>query len=180
MIWKWAIAVVVYFVAGFFVWRKMREEYEEEEILKLIMLLGLGVGVGAAVFGTWGAVGAGLAALVWRCRRKDWAFWEWLDAVAPAGLAAGALVSLNWVWGIGLAGVWAAGRWYRKWKWYKSGRPGLVGLTAMLVLAIGETAVANGSGFRLYWGGLELARWIGIWSAVAVGVAVWLRATKKA
>ncbi len=166
-------------MAGFGVWRRMRGEYEEEEVLKLTVLLGLAIGVGAGIFRTLGAVGLGMAGLGWWCRRKDWDFWEWMDAVMPAGLAAGALVVLNWVWAVGVVMTWVVGRWYRGWKWYKSGKPGLVGLSAILALAIGEIVVANGSGYRLYLGGLELAQWIGVWSAVASLVAIYLRAGRK-
>lgn len=179
MWWKWGMAVMMYFVAGFFVWRRMREEYEEEEILKLIVLLGLAAGMGAVAFRTWGAVGLGLGTMGWWCRRKKWNFWEWLDAVMPVGLAAGALSGLDWVWAVGVGVVGVVGRTYRKWKWYRSGRPGLVGLTAVLFVAGGEITVANGSSYRLYWGGLEVAQWAGIWSVVASLVAIYLRAGRK-
>jgi len=168
--WRWVVAAIVYFAAGFFVWRKMREEYEEEEILKLVMILGAAVFAGAAWARTWGAVGAGLVAMGWWCRRKDWNFWEWLDTAGPVGLAAGVFVTLNWVWSAGIAGVWAVGRWYRRWKWYKSGRPGLVGLVAILFLALGETMVANRVDYNLY---------LGVWAAVAVLVAIYLRSEVK-
>lgn len=179
MWWQWVVAAGAYFVAGFLVWRKMKEEYEEEEILKLVMLLGLAAVVGAVVFRTWGVVGLGLVTMAWWCRRKDWAFWEWLDTVGPVGLAVGALVILNWVWAAGVMVVWLIGRTYRRWKWYRSGRPGLVGLAAIIFVAGGEITVANRSGYHLYWGGLEAAQWIGIWSVVASLVAIYLRAGRK-
>ncbi|TSC83803.1 MAG: hypothetical protein G01um101416_1175 [Microgenomates group bacterium Gr01-1014_16] len=173
------MAIIVYFGAGFWVWRRMRGEYEDEEILKLEMILGLVVVAGWIAFRTWGVVGAGLLVLGWWCRKKEWSFWEWMDVMMPAGLAGGAIVGLNWVWVVGVGMVWLVGRTYRRWKWYRSGRAGLVGLVAVMFVAGGEIAVAKGSGYNLYWGDLELSQWIGIWTVVAAAVAVYLRAGRK-
>lgn len=170
MNWVGGVFLVLGFVvSSFWVWRKMRGEYEEEEILT--MLLGVtGVGMLAAAWGwkwwsLWGIVVAVVATLVAWCRRKKWDIWEWLDVIVAASMVMGlaaAVGSGQWMkggrlgifLGVGLVGLWLVAKYYRRWSWYKSGKLGLVGLAGLgWWMGLG-LVIANWPASGIYWAGL--------------------------
>ena len=186
MIWLKIAAVILGFAVGSFgLWRKMREEYEEEKILQLSLFLAVVITVGSYL-GVWGSVAGGLAVLLWWSRKNGWDFWEWLDVSSQTGMRVGVILALGWT-ALGVAGFMVVGvlisgwmeRYYRRFKWYKSGRTGLVGLLLMIWLSVGEMAVAIQGRSGLYWGGLEISQWVGVWVLIFCVVAVYLRAGYK-
>lgn len=156
--------MVIGFVWGsFLIWRKMREDYLETDILTLQLLL---VAVGAVVAGgwRWWSVGGILLAVaatlaVW-CKKKKWDFWEWLDIVTQASLILGLMTVLGvgqWISSLELfVGLWISAlvnKYYRRWRWYRSGKRGLVGLIGLLWwmgVWIG-IALAQRQPLKLYW-----------------------------
>ena len=113
MNWVGVVFLVFGFVvSSFWVWRKMRGEYEEEEILT--MLLGVtGVGILAAWgwkwWSIWGIVMAVVVALAAWCRLKKWDIWEWLDVMVRASMVMGFMVTMGsgqWIKGGRLGIFW--------------------------------------------------------------------------
>ena len=147
---------IVLWLAGFWIWLKMRLDYDEEKILSLLVVVGFG-----SIFGVLG----GLAGLWIYCKRQNWNFWEWLDVFGVVGLAmyavSGGELRLV-VGGIGVVWVIWLGRNYRKIFWYKSGRVGLAGLCALMWWSGGEIVVAMWSKLGLYWGGLTVSQWVSV------------------
>ena len=169
-------------MGSFELWQEMREEHEGEKILTLSLVLTTGglVGVFLGVWGTTlGILGAWLR---WSVKNR-FNFWEGLDIIGRVGLGVGVIVSLGWLaWGmmaglaIGSLLVSGLKKYYRRFKWYKSGRVGLVGLGAILWLGVVEVTVAKRAENGLYWGGLEVSQWIGIWVIIFCLITVYLRA----
>ena len=165
--------VLGFVVSSFWVWRKMRGEYDQEEIFT--MLLGVtGVGILAAWgwkwWSLWGMVVAVVAVLVMWCRQKKWDIWEWLDVIARASMVMGltaAVGSGKWIMGIflgvGLVGSWLAAKYYRRWSWYKSGKLGLVGLVGLgWWMGLG-LVIANWPASGIYWAGLLAVLAVILW-----------------
>lgn len=176
---------VGYLWASFVLWRAMRVDYEQEEILSLTVWLAVLAWLGSGIWAWWWdikTVGGGLVGmmvgLLWWCRgKKKWDFWEWLDNVAWVSLGVGALGSLGWgpdgvisggmlVVGLGV-GKWVWNN-YRKFRWYTSGKPGFSGIFALgwwgIVIAIGRPD-------GVYW-----APWV----VIAAMVAIYLRGDRRA
>jgi hypothetical protein len=183
---------------SFVVWRKMRMDYEEEQILSLAMLMAVGmVGAGIAanliVYGQLGLVRGvamvmGIDILWWWCRRKSWDFWEWLDVWTGWGLFLLMIWSLIWgperfayALGYGLAWIITliAAANYRKFRWYKSGRVGFVGLFALMMWSGTEIVVAMVRRVGIYWGGLTPEQWFAVWILTASVVNLYLRSGRK-
>ncbi|KKS33092.1 MAG: hypothetical protein UU93_C0002G0020 [Candidatus Amesbacteria bacterium GW2011_GWA2_42_12] len=129
------LAVFIYVLVTFVMWRKMRTDYEPEDILNLSLI----VAIMSVVSSKWGilagVVGGFITLLVW-CRFKKWDFWEWLDILGLWGLLA-LIITFNWkVVLIAILGMLVLGlisRSYRSWRWYRSGKVGIVGLASLLV-----------------------------------------------
>lgn len=141
--------ILIYIVITFAVWRKMRRDYNGEDILTLSLLIAVVVVLGLKL-GVLGGVSGGLMAVVGWCRFKKWDVWEWLDVLGFWSLLA-VLIIFNWkvilvgILGMGVLGlVW---NYYRSWRWYKSGKMGLVGLVSLVVWSvvsvIGATKIAS-------------------------------------
>ncbi|HBC72586.1 MAG: hypothetical protein UX91_C0004G0034 [Candidatus Amesbacteria bacterium GW2011_GWB1_47_19] len=192
------IVFLVVMWAVFGVWRKMRSEYESEKILGMSLRLTVGFAVGALagarlVWGHWGWWWEGGAATAtgmwwWLCRRREWDFWEWADAIGPWVLAAGTGISLTdagqrWpnaiIFGIG----WVISQWvkskYRTFRWYKSGKPGLVGLFCWMWGWLGGLVVAFPTEGNIYWVGLKPEQWLAAWLTAAGAGAVYARAGRE-
>ena len=175
MNWVGVVFLVLGFVvSSFWVWRKMRGEYEEEGILT--MLLGVtGAGILAAAWGwkwwtLWGVVVAVVAVLVMWCRQKKWDTWEWLDEIVAASMVIGltaAVGSGQWMMGIflgvGLVGSWLAAKYYRRWSWYKSGKLGLVGLMGLGWWMVSGLVIANWQTSAIYLAGLLVVLILILW-----------------
>src|SRR3990172_4489206 len=195
----WLVVVFVLWVMVVFrIWRRLKLEYNEEDILgfmlriSLIILAG-GFGFGRAVFGKWEWVsGAGIAAGIfqlWRwTRSKDWDFWEWADELGPMFFAGVALLSVlisanNLIWAFVLGIGWLFTFWvrdnYRKFSWYKSGKLGFVGLFCLMWWTTAQIAVAIWKPGEIYWAGLTVRQWIAVWFYSASAVTLYLRAGRK-
>lgn len=163
----------------FAVWRKMREDYDEEDILTFLIWLTVAAWVGSRLVWTkWGGLslvgmtGLSLGLLGWWCWWKKWDWWEWLDTVGVASLGLGAVgaasygpetiklaVILAVGWGVGKGLVWG----YRRFAWYKSGKVGMAG-----VVSLG------------WWAGAQVGLYLLAWIVIACAVVVYLRGGRKA
>lgn len=173
-----AILVIVW--AVFRCWQQMRVDYASEGIFSLTGLAIIGGAAGGVIgqritglvyWGIWAGV-VGMIAVY--CRYKKWNAWEWLDEVAGWVLVMDLVLSLggkfrvDWIiliTGIVLT-VFVAKK-YRKFRWYKSGKPGLTGLFAIAWLELGEAVVALLNGNKIYWVSLSLNL---IMAAVAISL----------
>lgn len=192
----WGLWLPVVFVLGSFIlWRRIREDYDEEEIISLVILMALGAAVASLVLnlliyrktGWWpvGAAAGGVAVLVTWCVKKGWEVWECLDAAGDIVLLAGVGVALGWgikAWP--LAGILVLGlivtellrRGYRKIKLYKSGKPGLSGLVALACVFFAQMVVAIKLPGGLYWVGLEVSQLVSGLLGVGCLIVIYLRA----
>ena len=168
---------VVFLIVSFWVWKTMRADYDQEDILTLSLLL-----AGAAWALSWGwkwwdlmgvLAGVTLVLVVW-CKFKKWDAWEWADVVARASLVVGAAAALGRGWwvvgsvmGIGVLALWGLAAVYRKFRWYKSGKRGLVGLACAVWWTGVWMGLAPWQNYKVY-----LAAWI----FVTLAVSVYLRA----
>src|SRR3989344_3196063 len=94
--WLGMASVVVW--GSFVVWRRMRPEYSEEEMLSLIVgvtvVAGLGGSLAAKWVGSFGVLVPAALTLWWYCRRLEWDFWEWADVAGRVSLWVGVVISL--------------------------------------------------------------------------------------
>ncbi|KKT77145.1 MAG: hypothetical protein UW73_C0027G0017 [Microgenomates group bacterium GW2011_GWB1_44_8] len=139
MNWLVGIAILLAFGAtNFWVWKNKRADYEEEGILGLWLWLVTVTWIASWGFRWWSLGGVLLAvacALVFWCRKKKWDVWEWADVTTRSSLVFAGSIALakgSWIVGLGLWGgavvLWVIAKTYRKWRWYKSGKMGLVAL----------------------------------------------------
>ncbi len=138
----------------------MRLDYDEEKIITMTIILG--------VCGFFGGVGLQLVGLYWWCKRVKWDFWEWLDALGPLLLVMSGFLGVTFgskkmVWGIlGIVGFgcvnWISKR-YRKFGWYKSGKPGFVGIVSIMLWSLFEIVVATLVRGGIYLWGLSVQQW---------------------
>src|SRR3989344_5396716 len=94
---KWGGVGLIVLWADFALWRRMRPEYPEEDILTLCLALtvtaGLG-GAGAGRVGRGGAILGGTGVLAWYCQMHSWDVWEWGDFLGSLSLGVGGLLVL--------------------------------------------------------------------------------------
>ncbi|OGC98986.1 hypothetical protein A2W16_00025 [Candidatus Amesbacteria bacterium RBG_16_48_31] len=184
--------------SGFSIWRQTRFEFDQEKVLSLIVSLGWWFAAGSIAgrylisrdFGWWvwgGIILSGWTLRRW-CRINQWDFWEWFDLVAGVYLGAGVLASLilglgNWYYALVFASGWVIAGWtarnYRKIRWYKSGKPGMVGLVSLMWSAAGIIVVALLKPGNIYWVGLSPEQWISAWILVAAGGTIYLRSGRQ-
>jgi hypothetical protein len=193
---SWSVVAGVLGLLAFYLWRRLKGELTEEEILEFISFMywmGLAGGVLGAmcegrrwVVAGWGVVVVGVAALWWWCNKKKWDFWEYFDMLAVASL---------WVWlGMSLAfglvvGVIASvamllivGMIRSKYKnlwWYPSGKVGLVGLCGLGGWCVYEILVALTGVRTVYWSGISLSQMVAGWVLAYVVVAIYTRGGGK-
>lgn len=143
---------------SFVLWRSLREDYPEEDVLLTTVLLALTAyicsGLGRFFGGSF--LGVLIVLILW-CYKKKWNFWEWADEAVTQSLplgVIGALALRSWV----MAGILATSysiclltkRFYRGWSWYKSGKQGLVGTLAILGWSLPVAMILPGG---VYWAG---------------------------
>lgn len=182
---------LAFIVFSFYIWRSLREDYPEEEILTGSILLVL-TGLVASLGWKWWTIGGelvGILAVVWLfTRRKKWDPWEWMDIILSGGLWLGAVAAVAWGKSgldvaliLGIAGVvlLIVKRTYRSFGWYKSGRRGFVGLVALIAWMIAWILIAKWQTSNVYWGGLSLERWLATWVVIGSVVAIYLRSGRR-
>lgn len=182
------LSLVVGFVLGSFIlWRRLRDDYDGERLLTLWLWLVVAAWVGSGVWAWWNpglrqpylAVVVPTLVLWWWSRRNKWSFWELLDAWAPVSLAVVVLAAVGW----GPAGSWVAlaavggvflaaivRRWYRRWRWYRSGKVGVEGMAALAWWGVINLVIAKFSIGAVY----SLA-----WMVTAALVVVYLRSGRS-
>lgn len=182
---------VAFVMASFVIWRRMRADYAEEDILTFTVFLAV-VTLLASLGWKWWSIG-GVLVTVWVSvflwmRKQSWDFWEWLDTLLPVSLAVGFIAVLAWgrdYWvaavllGLGWAAIMGIKKIYRSFAWYTSGRMGFVGIVGIMWWAIVWMLIAKWQPSNVYWGGLKLEQWMGMWIIVASLVAIYLRGGRK-
>lgn len=167
------------FAVGFMVWRRMRAEYHEEQIIVLNFWLLLGglLGGSAAYLAThltvgladWGIIIGIILMLAWRARKMEWDFWEWLDGLGiygywlgAAGYALGGEQNLIYIIPIllGLVVVAWVGKYYRRIRWYRSGKMGFTGLFSLIYWSLLQIIIAIFIPSKLYWLELSIEQWV--------------------
>jgi len=190
------VVVIAFFVGSFVLWRRLREEYDGKKILEFwilstacVAIIGGGINwmlYKRAGVWIWGGVGGMILALWWWCKRQEWKSWEVIDEMGWSGGWVMAILAIGrgaWergaVYLAGLVFLKLVSQNYRRWRWYASGKPGLVGLLGMAWASGTELAIVNSGNGYLYWGGLGLSQWVGLWVLIASGVVVYLRSGRK-
>ena len=165
-------------VACFKVWREMRLDYEEDKILGLMLGMAMAAWLGGRLawwkatseMGLLGAVVLAILFLIWWCKRYKWNFWQWLDQLGEVSLAVGAVASVSVVLAVGWLACNLLKRYYRRFGWYESGKPGLVGVVAVWWWGMAQLVIAKGGMVWVYFGA---------WLTVAGAVTIYLRSGRK-
>jgi hypothetical protein len=132
----------------------------------------------------WGLVGGGWWMLRRWCTAQKWDFWEVYDWVSVMSLWFWFLGSVFYGPGakyamvssaVGIIVTWFVRSHYRKFRWYPSGKVGIVGLSAILIYSVYEIVVAILNSAAVYWWGLTLAQTVGAWVIAICLVTVYLR-----
>lgn len=177
MIWQTtAILALGFLWTTYVAWKNLKNDYDEEEILTFMSLLGLvGLIVGyALLLREWGVMFPALIFLIWWSKKHRWNIGEWLDVLVPCGLLVGALTIPLWPLVIIYIGVMLLKRFYRQFTWYKSGKPGLVGLVGLAGWSVVRIIIAFISPTGVYLGSVTLDQWIGVWMFSICLVAIYL------
>lgn len=189
MIW-----LVSTFLAGFIFWSRLRADYKEEEVLSMSWYILVAAVIGGligrlAIYEPQaGIIFGGLVALIWFGRKSEINAWEEADILGVLMLALG--VILNFSLGrnrlimagfmlLGLALAIIVKKNYRRFRWYKSGKPGVVGLFGLLWWSMGELGIAFLVKNKLYWGGLTPAQWLAVAMIPTIIVVIYTRALGK-
>ncbi len=182
------LALATSFTLGSFVfWRRLREDFDSEQLLTLWLWLVVAAWVGSGVWvwwstswrQIWGALLLPLLVMVWWSRHYKWDFWELLDTWGPVSLTSAVLGFGGWgpagwraavVAAMGVVVVSIVRRVYRGWRWYTSGRVGLPGVISLAWWGIINLAIANFNRWAVYsWG----------WVTVVTAVVIYLRSGRK-
>lgn len=178
---------VAFTLGSFMLWRRLRGDYDAEQLLTLWLWLVVAGWVGSGIWvwwnpagrQIWGAVGAPLLVLAWWSKRYKWDFWELLDTWGPVSLAVAVLGAGGWgpaSWRVALAsaiGIVITSlmrRFYRRWRWYTSGRTGIAGIVALAWWGIINLVIANFDAWAVYSLG---------WTAVLALVVIYLRSGRQ-
>lgn len=173
--------------ASFVTWLKMREDFTNEEIFTFTSWLIVGGGIffiGGKVIGIAGLV----AVLWWWCYKNKWDFWDLFDFLAIVGLWWWLGGNLAWgmeaLWqsvfaAVGIIIAWWVRTNYRKFRWYTSGRVGLVGLTVLATFLTAQIVVAMFTPVKVYWWGLSLDQLAAAWVMAFTLVVIYLRSGRK-
>ncbi|MBI5358500.1 hypothetical protein HZB69_02625 [Candidatus Amesbacteria bacterium] len=173
---KTAILALGFLWTTYVAWKNLKNDYDEEEILTFMSLLGLvGLIAGYALLvREWGIMFPTLILLIWWSKKHRWNIGEWLDVLVPCGLLVGAFAIPLWPLVIIYIGVMLLKRFYRQFTWYKSGKPGLVGLVGLAGWSVVRIIIAFLSPTGVYLGSLTLDQWIGVWMLSICLVAIYL------
>lgn len=179
-----ATAVLAFLAGSFLFWRWLKDDLVEEGILVATLLatfgglLGSQLGRGSGLSFLAALSGAVVIVGVYG-RAQRWNLWDLVDPGAAA------VLWVVFIFGLGgqfsgagktqLVGLplsfWSLatlvfGRWvvkhYRSWRWYESGKVGLVGLSEAVFFFVGFLVVACFAAKQLYWGPLSVNAWVTI------------------
>lgn len=188
---RYAVIGVTGVGVSFSLWRRMRPEYEQEKILSLFLVvflsfMGGGILGGWLVDGRWSwwsglGVLTGILALVRITSGLKWDVWEWWDELVQTGLGWGTVINLlegKWLNAIFLCCGVIFVKWinnnYRKFRWYISGRLGLVGLAGVTWWLGSLLVVAFFEPGKIYWFGLTPNFWLAI-SGIPIVIVIGYR-----
>jgi hypothetical protein len=164
-------------ITSFNIWKQTRADYPEEDVLFFQTMLALVVWISSYTHILLiQLLGASLFT-VWWCAYKKWDVWEWIDKLGINTLVFGALVSLAYgpkafilsaILFLGFAVTLMISKEHRGFSWYKSGKPGFVGLIALAFWLM--IAVIQLPGSFYHW----------LWVAILTMVCVYWRSGRKA
>jgi len=123
--------VLAIILASFVFWRNLKEDYSDEEIFSVSILIFIFSFLGERVFSLQGAFLGAIFPLAFFSRIKKWDFWLAADALVFPLLIAGAAFNFQEPLKIfllaivGFLGWWAKEN-YRSFSWYKSGKVGFL------------------------------------------------------
>ncbi len=164
--WRWVLLIISTLYSGvvfsFLVWRTRKSEYDNEEIFLVtlnVLLISfifalIGSVIGGGILPLWLGL---LVALIYSSVRHEKPFWEWGDSIAwqyafavmlPI-LVIGDLLRIVEIFLIFILTLFVFS-FYRQFRWYKSGWPGLALSCATLVVFLGESVVALMRSSSLY------------------------------
>jgi len=181
------LVAIIWLVYAFLIWRKFRLDSGEREILKFCIWSGMGLfGLGLWL-GIWVGIITFLAILWYFNKRYRWDGFEMLDFILPFAVFSFLFFMGGWNLGWGkwgwmvvipaLTGIMVNWR-YRKFRWYKSGKPGLGGLSTLA--AVGLLLVIKGflvEGKQYF--GIQIDQIAGVWLLTGSLVSVYLRSRLK-
>lgn len=151
---------------SFILWREFKDQHDQEEIFTLTCLLTL-VGILAGKINLMVAILAMIITLVIWCHKMKWNWGEWLDIFGLYGVLSLTLYSWYFIFAFGI--LWLLKRYYRRFSWYKSGKPGFVGLFAVTIFGLSQIVFAFFTRANVY------SAILGGWMIVASQVILWLR-----
>jgi hypothetical protein len=162
--WFWLYFLVAALISSFLFWKLYKNDFEEEDVFSHFLTTIFISGIFGYFVGEWGVVFGFLLTLGCWCYYKKWDFGEWLDHWI--------LVVLPWVAPVHYYafGVWVT---------YESGRIGFSGLSSVILWGLTKAIVAIITPQTVYWLGLSVDQWLGVWLAVGGIVSLYLRSGRK-
>lgn len=177
-----ALKICVFIIADFVLWKKLREEYRDEEILRFSIFV-LVFGIIGYLFrkyfeGSGIVLSVVLGTYVW-CKNNKWEFWELFDVLTPVAVFVWFGITFK-IFALGLLFLLLLVKSnYRKFRWYKSGKMGLVGLSGVLIYGLYEIGVAFSRQSGIYLGSLRINQIVSAFIISYAGVAIYLRSDRK-
>ena len=180
-----------FFLGGFFLWKTLKDSYPDEEILTLSIWMGILTLVASLGWRYWSVGGTLAIPLVWAWlwgTRLKWDRWELFDALGQVGVLVGSFLAFSWGFELWLAGsllflgsliLWWVKANFRHFSWYKSGRPGFVGVTSIVVFMVVWLGIANWHPTGIYLGGLAIEQWVAVWIIIASLTALYIRGERR-
>lgn len=178
---KFAVILSLGFLFSAYVaWKNLKSDYDEEKILTLVSLLGIvGVLSGYAInLHEWGVMFPALMVLGLWCRKYKWNMGEWLDVLVPQGLLITALMGL-WPLILVYVCIMVLKRHYRKFSWYKSGKPGLIGLAGLAGWGFTRIIIAFWDKTGVYLAFLTLDQWVSVVLFTSCVIVIYLQSGQK-
>ena len=175
--WIWLYFLVAILVSSFLFWKLYKNDFGEEEIFSHFLTVLFVCGVLGYFGGEWAALLGFVITLFSWCYYKKWDFGEWLDHWV--------LIALPWVTLVHYYAlvVWIVAiilnKTYRNFTWYESGKIGFSGLSSIILWGLLKAMVAIIVPQTVYWLGLSVDQWFGVWLAVGGMISLYLRSGKK-
>lgn len=182
---------LAFLIGSFLVWKKTREDYPEDDILSMTVILAV---LSLVSFFSWRYISVagtlllpGVGMYLW-VKKHNWNYWEWMDTVGPVSLVMALLACLSWgpqyllpssLFLLGLILVTILGKYYRRFRWYKSGKVGFVGVISIMAWMLAWIGIANWHVSGVYWGGLVLESWVSLWVIIACIVTLYVRGGRR-
>lgn len=151
---------------SFILWREFKDQYDPEEIFTLTCLLAV-VGVLFGKINLISSIIAIIVTLIIWCYKKKWNWGELLDTLGIYGALWLSVSSLYFMAAFVILLILK--QYYRRFSWYKSGKPGFVGLFAVTFFGLLEIAIAFMTKSNVY------SAILGGWMIVVSQVILWLR-----